>query len=522
MENRKEQLRQMTAEIGNSILTAYFLVMMVLYPLYVKNGYQEIGKIKYYFFRNISLVTLGMMLLVAAVSFWLQRKEVPITTHYKRLSKTDWFVYGYFVSILFSYLFSDYRKEAFWGAGGWYMGFVSQIILIAIYFLFSRYFKWNKRWLYIILLASGLVFLLGILNRYSIYPLTISGRTPVFISTLGNINWFCGYWAVLCPLGIVLYWNSQNGYERMAAGIYTVIALLIGVVQGSSSAYLSLAGIFLFLFCISFRENTAMQRFWEICILSSLSCQIARICRYLPGFAINYESEPGRLLTDSNIALYAGIILIVIYLCLYYLIKQKSVQIARYKSIRTVLLILLIIVLAVYIALLAGNTCIPGGIAGLSEIPIFTFNDEWASFRGATWSIGLQAYRSMPPLHKFIGAGPDCFAEYIYDIPKLAEKTYALFGYSRLTNAHNEWITILVNQGIAGLVCFIGIFASAFLTFMKKAPKQPMLYLCAAAVLSYTLHNIVSFQQVLNVPFVFMILGIGEGLCRESQFPVDK
>lgn len=510
-------MKRIIAEIGNSILTAYFLVMMAVYPFYIKNGYREIGNVKYYFFRNISFVMVGTMLMITVCLFFLQRKEVSITTHYKRMSGTDWFVYGYFISLLLSYSFSSFRKEALWGARGWYMGLVSQMILIAVYFFFSRFFRWNEKWLYAALLASGLVFLLGILNRYSIYPITISGRTPAFISTLGNINWFCGYWAVICPMGILFYRNSRKGYEQLAAGVYVVLAFLAGVVQGSSSAYLSLTGIFLFLFCSSFRENVVMRRFLEICILFAISCQIARLLQYLPGFAMNYENELGAVFIDSNITVYAGMITLFFYLWFCYLIKQKDMQIAKYKKIRNVILLLFFILLAGYIVLLIANTCISGGIFGLSGIPFFTFNDEWASARGAAWTIGLQAYQSMTPLHKLIGAGPDCFAEYIYAVPKTAARTYSFFGSSRLTNAHNEWITILVNQGVTGLVCFIGIFLTAFIKFIKKAPMQPLLYLCAASLLSYTLHNIVSFQQVLNVPFVFMILGMGEGLTNKDS-----
>lgn len=510
-------MKKIIAEIGNSILTAYFFVMMVIYPFYIKNGYQKIGNAKYYFFRNTGLVMVGMMLMITVCLFILQRKEVSVAAYYKRMSMTDWFVYGYFISLLLSYSFSAFRKEALWGTGGWHMGLISQLILIAVYFFFSRYFRWDEKWLYMVLLASGLVFLLGILNRYSIYPLTISGRTPVFISTLGNINWFCGYWAVICPLGILFYQNSKKGYERLVAGIYVILAFLIGVVQGSSSAYLSLMGIFLFLFCISFRENMAMKRFLEICILFALSCQIARLFRYLPGFDINYENELGAVLTDSNITIYEGAAALILYLWFGYLVKQKEIQIVKYKKIRSAAMLLFGIVLISYVAVLIANTCIPEGIPELSGISFFTFNDEWASARGAAWTIGLQAYRNMTPLHKLIGVGPDCFAEYIYAVPKLATRTYSLFASSRLTNAHNEWITILVNQGITGLVCFVGIFLTAFFKFMKKAPTQPLLYLCAASILSYTLHNIVSFQQVLNVPFVFMILGIGEGVTNKDS-----
>lgn len=511
------QIKETTDVVGNSVLTAYFLVMTIMFPLYIKGGYHDIGNVKYYFFRNTSIAVAGIMLIISGGRFFLRKEYFHLARHYKRLSGTDWFVYGFFISLLLSYLLTSFRKEAFWGANGWYMGFVSQLLFILLYFFFSRYFRWNGKLLSITLFASGCVFVLGILNRYSIYPLFIEGQTPTFIATLGNINWFCGYWAVMCPLGILCYWNSEDKLSRALTGIYVIIGFWIGVVQGSSSAYLALAGIFVFLFCISFEENRKMCRLLEIGMMFALSCQIARVCRYLPNCDMNYENTLGIVLTDSNAALYIAAFLAALYLLFHMLIRRKDYQIARHKYIRNVGLSLLILSVAGYIIVLIVNTVYPGAIPGLSGQAFFTFNEKWASARGATWTCGVLAYRHMTLLHKLVGIGPDCFVEYLYAVPELAGRAYAQFGDSRLTNAHNEWLTLLVNQGILGLVCYIGIFFTAIIRFVKRAPMRPVLYLCTASVITYMVHNIVSFQQILNVPYIFILLGIGESLCREIE-----
>lgn len=503
-------------KVSTIIVILYFLALTIIYPFYTKGGYAEIGEVKFYLFRNISLAIMAVMMLVIAESLFLQRKNFSVKSFYKNLSLTDWFMYGYFICVLISYILTPFTWEVFWGAEGWYMGLVSQLLLIGIYFLFSRYFIWSNKWLYVILISSGLVFLLGILNRYSIYPIYMYEQIPEFISTMGNINWFCGYWAVIAPLGIVFYWTSSVKWQQIAAGIYVVLCFITGLVQGSSSAYLVFAGIFIFLFALSFCENREMYRFLQLCILFALSCQIARLLRYLPGLEMNYENELGVVLTDTILPLFIGLVFIAIYALFHYYVKKKNLDVKQYKKMRNITLIMMAAVLIIYILLLVGNTCLSGGLFGLSGVSLFTFNDEWASYRGATWSIGVQAYITMPPLNKLIGAGPDCFAEYIYSVEDLADRTYELFGYARLTNAHNEWITVLVNQGILGFACFVGAFAAAFCRFMKKAHVESALYLCAASILLYTLHNMVSFQQILNAPFVFMILGIGEGICRKN------
>lgn len=509
----------MGKELKNSILSAFFLIMMVVYPLYYDagNGYQTIGDTKYYFFRNVSILVLVICLLCVVMDKLFRHAKLDIVSCYRNLSGTDWFVYGYLIAILLSYLFTPYKEQALWGAEGWHMGFVSQLVFIGIYFFFSRFLEWKPRMLYALLFGSGIVFLLGILNRYSIYPVQMYGQTPTFISTLGNINWFCGYWAVMCPFGAAFYWKSENAGQQVIAGIYTIIAFLSGITQGSSSAYLAFAGMFFFLFHFSLQDNRMMKRFLELCAGFALSCQIARVLRYLPGFELNYEKDLGIVLTNTDLMLWIFALILTLYGLLCWGEKCKGFQIVKYQKARWGVCCMVVAALLGYFLLVLGNTCIEGGIFGLAGSSAFTFGNTWANSRGATWTCGILAYQSMTLLQKLVGIGTDCFAEYIYSLPELAEQVYAQFGNVRLTNAHNEWLTVLVNIGVLGLFSYAGIFLSALWRFGKAAKAQPMLFLCAVSILAYTLHNMVSFQQILNTPYVFIVLGIGEGFMRELR-----
>ncbi|MDE5867225.1 MAG: O-antigen ligase family protein, partial [Lachnospiraceae bacterium] len=459
--NWKERLLKLAGQTGNYFLKIYFLILIVVYPFYMQDGYREIGAVKYFFFRKISILVIGIMAPVVIIIFLCSRKaqgnnKKLILENCRRPSVTDLFAYGYLLIVLISYLLTDFRGEAFWGADGWYMGMVSQILFVLIYFMFSRYFRWDNDMLYVVLGSSGLVFLLGILNRYSIYPIPIQVKAPEFISTLGNINWFCGYWSVFAPLGIMFYWNSRDGWQRFVAGAYVVICFITGMTQGSRSAYLTLIGIFALLFYLSFQENQKMYRFLEICGLFALSGQIARLLRYLPGFTMNYEDELGSIFTDTGLTLYIGAVILALYLLLHYLTEHKGCRINRYKILRRCVMFMIATVLLVYILLTIVNTYIPGSITGLAGKQDFIFNDNWGNARGVTWSCGLLAYRNMTPVQKLVGVGPDCFAEYVYAIPELAVRIYLKFGDSRLTNAHSEWITMLVNHGVLGVICYAG------------------------------------------------------------------
>lgn len=511
-------------DICQGIVMAYFLVMAVVYPLYAPGGYMRIGEVKYVFFRNVSLVTLAVSACVTLLAALMRHDKEWIFRNYRRMSVTDWFAYGYFVAVMLSYLCSAYKEDALWGAEGWYMGVATQMILVLVYFLISRYFHCRVKWIGVWLLAAAVVFLLGICNRYSVYPIAMEGQMETFISTLGNINWFCGYWSVTAPIGIMLYWCSDSGWVRLLSGVYSIIAMLAGMTQGSSSAYLVFIAVYLALLILSFRSNRRMYRFLELCMMFTVSCQLGRVMRYLPGLTYNYDAFDGgsgvtELLFDSNVTVWAFLLIAVCYAIFRLLDRKGHFHIERHRWLWVVMtaVVVLVFCIATVCLLMEGEVLcyreVPGTMERDSSWEL-VFDEDWGNGRGATWNCGIEAYRSMGALRKIVGVGPDCFADYVYDVPELAEKLADQFVNLRLTNAHSEQITLLVNLGVLGWLCYMGFFVTAFVRYMKRAEECLLLYVCAVSILAYTAHNLVSFQQVLNAPYVFIVLGIGESFYR--------
>lgn len=519
-------------DVCRGIIMAYFLVMTVIYPFYAPGGYLRIGEVKYAFFRSVSIVTLAAAVAVILLSLLLQRDKGWLVRTYEGLSVTDWFVYGYAVATVLSYLCSAYKRDALWGTEGWYMGMAVQLLLAAFYFLFSRYFHCDVKWIGVWLLAAAGVFLLGICNRYSVYPIAMEGQTPIFISTLGNINWFCGYWSVTAAVGITLYWCSDSVRVRAAAALYSIVAVLAGVTQGSESAYPVFLALLILLSALSLGSLARLCRLSWLVVLFALSCLLGRMMLSLPGLRYNYGADGGGLSGVTALLLEsraAWVILAAAALC-HILLRTvrrregthtKEADRARWYDRRrrfAVAAVAVGICIAAVAAAAVSGMRRGGAVSGQPESgeEWQIFAEDWGNGRGATWNAGLDAYGSMDLLHKIVGIGPDCFADQVYDMPELADRLAEQFPNQRLTNAHNEWLTLLVNEGALGLICYVGIFASAFVRFLKRADRQPLLYPCAAGILAYTVHNMVSFQQVLNVPFAFMLLGIGEKLCRDT------
>lgn len=516
-------------EIGQGIMMAYFIVIAVVYPFYAPGGYVQIGEVKYVFFRNVTLVTIAVMLLLILIWLVQNHNKGKLVELYQHMSVSDWFAYGYLIVIMLSYLCSSYKTDALWGVEGWHMGVVSQMMFVLLYFFISRFFVCNRKWLSVWLAAAGAVFVLGILNRYSIYPIAMEGQTETFISTLGNINWFCGYWAVTAPLGITLYWCADRKSVRIFAGIFSGIAMLAGITQGSSSAYLVYLAVFGVLLIFSVQSNEKLFRFLELGMVFAVSCVIGRIMRFIPGLRYNYGnniyptgSYIADLLLDGNAALWLLAGMAVCYGLLYAMQKYRGFQMEGHRMFQRYSRAALVFLYIVFAVILLRNSGMFSCNTEADETVAYEdggaiFRDDWGNSRGAAWNCGIGAYRSMDTVHRIVGIGPDCFADYVYEISELAERLVDQFGNERLTNAHNEWLTVLVNTGWLGLFCYTGIFITIWIRCIKRAKGQLLLYVCVVSILAYTVHNMVSFQQILSTPYIFMVLGMGEGLLRRTE-----
>ena len=95
----------------------------------------------------------------------------------------------------------------------------------------------------------------------------------------------------------------------------------------------------------------------------------------------------------------------------------------------------------------------------------------------------------------------------------LFDKGY--FEGSVFTNAHNEWLTTLVNMGLLGVAAYAAVFITALQTYRKN-------FLAVLLLLTYGIHSLISFQQVLNTPFFFLILGLCEAAARGEKTKTNQ
>lgn len=493
---------------ANLLVTAYLLLLFVVYPFYMQEGYVEIGKAKYSFWIRISLSTAAVLLLFFVIQLIRELKEKSL-----HLRATDISILIFAGTLLLTFLLAVDRKEALFGTEGWNMGFALYGVLCLLYLMIQLLWKPDKWIIYLALVASGVIFLLGILDRFSIYLIPLEIRNPGFLSTLGNINWFTGYLVIFTAVSASLFLLSEEKGMTVFSAVITLLGFAAGFGQGSSSVFLFFAGLFLTLLWIASYEKKRMPRLIILWGTWCLSAQIIRLMRMLipDGYQYDTENLCGDF-TGGSLTIYLFIVGGLLLGGVSIMMKCKE-QTGRWIR-RGLGLLGGILAAFVAVMMVYSYLCVSKGM----ELPelydrLPWGDDSWGNGRGMTYRAAMMILTQMTPLQKLLGVGQDCFSTYAYSIPQVADELWQYFGNERLTNAHNEILTMLVNHGIIGTVSYLSIF----ITYVYKTGKQsknPYSISIAVAVICYLVHNMVSFANVLNLPFLIILLAMGAKWCK--------
>lgn len=527
IKNRKKpnSIQDVMDLAGNILAWSVLILCFVGLPLYLKNGYQSIASGKYLFLMNTGkyIVLAAIIYFAVSILFHFLEKEKP--AEFNAFSTTELCLLAFLLLAFISHCFSDHKsggehylndwffEGSFYGTKGWFMGLASWILFAVFYFVTARTLIFKKNAFLPALIAVFLICIWGILNRYCIAPIDLNydyseGNN---LASLGNINWFAGYTSVICPLGWGLYIGAKETTtkERIIKGLlvlFSFISFYMTLINHSDSGIVALAVVMAVLLGFSLTEYSRLKAFFELFIYMLLAASVVGLADYFPNVT---RTGKGGIL-DGLYGI-GALVLMLFALVTYFLLLRYRETFPKQilDKVKKAYFILLPLALLIYIIVLAINTAKDGALITYSgDSSPFFFNGEWGSRRGYTWTYGLKLFGEMDFVHKLIGSGPDTLYMELCRHKALFDEIDEIFYGARLTNAHNEFITLLVNNGIFGLAAFICILISAVKKSFEYAKENVWFVSFALAVIGYSANNFFSFEQVTNTPLLFLILGI--------------
>lgn len=539
---QKQKNKQTSIDITSSVISLYLFVMLGFFPLFYKYQYADMGDEKYKIFLYSSgiCVVVFFLCFICEKVYLLQKDRYLIekqklgTDINNKITMLDKAVIIYFICTTISFLCSSFKEKGFWGAAGWNMGLLSQFLFIAIYFLIAKGWKYQKWAVWLLMASSAIVFLVAVFHRFDVDLLNIYGNLDLkykvlFLSTMGQSSWYSSFLCTVFPVGLYLFFISENKKIRRIAGIYSVIAMCSLVTQNTDSAFMALFAVMMVLFYLSFENKK--KNFLEVILLVLGSFCFMGVCqRMFPDRVIPLDAMS--LFMSQSIAIWILLIAAIIY---YGLLCYRSKKITEQGNAgnrkeegtkdkrinRLPFWVFLgiigvgITVIIVFIVL-NSNGFLLEKFGFQSTNNYLLFDTQWGNGRGFSWQFAVTSFAEFSFFHKLIGVGPDCFSAYISSVPQYLEQMRAFWGDLVLTNAHNEYLTKLYNIGIIGLLSYVCMMVTAVRTFLKHRYENPFLPAFALCIISYMVHNIFCYEQVCCTPFFYILMGIGSSLIHNK------
>ena len=517
MENRKEEFLKIVCQI-------YLIAVLAVLPLYYIpwNGYYKLGDTKYYLYRNISLCCLGICLavgLLSVVSGWcvklMHRSDESLRSVAKNLPgkcrkhAVSIAVWLYALAAVISAVCSPYGRTAWNGEREWYMGALTICLMAGGYWLTANYGGQCRLAVFLGEATMAIVSLTGLLQKLGYDPLGLLRGYVVggweythMLSTLGNTNWLGGYYSVMLPFSLALFRQAISGEKKIpkiVLGTCSLFAIMLLLLQGSAGGVIVACMAIGVCFWLD-REKALL---WEPFLLL-----LAGVCVGIRIWGIGMKDlgTYDILLQDGiakRLAAWPGSLLLALlclFLCgIHHVLPENKKRILR-KGILYGGLLAAAIVFAWY----------------LYRLKAMDFS-EWGNRRGKLWQMAWTGFREGKLHQKLLGAGPDCFAEYLGALLPGGTVLYdqGYFNGSVFTNAHNEWFTTLINMGLLG----VGAYAAVFITALRNYRKS---FFGILLLFTYGVHSLISFQQVLNAPFFFLMLGLCEADRRRKTVRTDR
>lgn len=502
---------------GTVLIWALVLVVFFGLALYIPDTYYNVATWKYDFLVKTGKYTAIVMGAFLVIFICLKGFSVEDILDMKPVRWIDISAFMFIFICGLSYLFSKYQftqsklvykypDGAFHGSAGWHIGLLFYGIVFMFFFLTAHFLRYT-RWIMLPVILSGMLVMgWGVLGRLRISLFGWDGQsnTWLFLTSIGNIDWVCGYISVLLPVAVGFYWSIDKWWRIVILPpVFT--GYLLTLLTTADSGLLALAVTFLFLAAISFKEQGRLMRFGELLTAFGLS-QL---------FVQRVQKKLIMIGTVEKMLIKTPVILVMLILgigfFLYGLLAGKGIL--KYPAFLTKYMCGIIACISGFsavtiVALIVINTKTGGALPVIGDNSLFVFDDDWGSTRGFIWRMGLHEFKSLSFGHKLIGVGPDSFYHATKDFPGLFSMIREVYSNARLTNCHNAFLTLLINVGIVGTLAFGALLFTTMKACLSRIEEHPELIIAPLSIVMYLANNVLGFQTICNVPFLIMIMAI--------------
>jgi hypothetical protein len=501
------------------LAAAYVIIILCVFPLIYHDHYFDIMSFKYTFYYITTLIFIILFLIISIAQgnikwshlFDSNKKKIKL-----KIPEVSLLVFALIAII--STVQSDFKFESFWGNEGRYTGCFLLVLYCISIVLVSKSFK-MKRWTLNLFLLSGMmVCLFGITDYFNMDILyfkanMLPGQYEIFASTIGNVNSYTSYVALVMAVSAVIFSNERIFWKALLyyiCMIVTFFAILMGL---SDNAYLALGALFGFLPLYLFKSRLGVRRY--VLILTSFSGVIYGMDIINKLFANNIMKIDGILQALLEFSKLEYIVLMMVILCglvytIGYFTRNKNDELGHIWQLIWLVFVLLIIAFVVFVLYDVNVSNHVERYGGLSSY--FLFNDDWGTHRGYNWRIGVENYSRFSTVHKIFGYGPDTYGilTHFNNYSDMVTKYGEVYD-----SAHNEYLQYFITMGPLSLISYITFIISSGVRMAKRSRGDICVIAVLFAMICYAVQAMVNISVPIVAPIMFILLATGLAGARD-------
>lgn len=520
----------------NSIVVGLFtLLILAGVPVIFRDYYFDILTFKYHFYCAVVILMVLVLLIVAIIFINIDnrnyegknRAAIINGINIRSLSAADWAMLAFFMAVVISTFQSDYFYESFWGNEGRYCGLFLIILYTVSFFIITKCLRF-KQWYLDVFLATGMIVcIIGILHYFQIDP--IGFKTDLtdkdyhnFTSTIGNINTYTSYIAIVTGMSSILFVNEKKIYRKIWYLICMVVSLFSLITGISDNAYLALMALYGLLPLYLFSNLKGFKQY--ILMLAILISEFQLIDFVMQKFPKHVMEISGLFNIVSGYSKLIYVVLIlwgmtaILYVLDYVLGKGRmdrgESNIGRLIWLAIIVIVAALMVFVLYDVNVKGNINRYGSLSGY-----LYFDDDWGTHRGYIWRIGLESYQRFPLIHKIFGYGPDTFG--IITRYNYYDEMVKLYG-EKFESAHNEYLQYFITIGVVGLLSYLSLLIVSIWKMMKEMKREPSVVAIVFAVICYGAQAFVNISVPIVAPVMLTLLMVGLSMIRERPLPFPE
>lgn len=380
------------------ITEVYIVVMIMLFPLLVDStGFFRILEAKYSYFLIINTIYISV-LFITILYYWFFKN----TNIFKeiRIHKIQWAVIVFLIINIISTILSPFLKEYNLFVG---VGRAEGLISITLYCLsflnITMFGEFKERYIVYFSVASIMVSSVAILqyigfNPFNMYQNGIGTHNVSFIGTIGNIAFVSAFYCIYLTISMASYVfiEEDKKYIKiihllsiyMGFFIFEVLDVLGGAVAFCGTLVLTIPFII-----------TNSKRLSRLLIVGAMI-----LLGYLTNIIVNpvYYYDIGKLKLDFQINEIAIALLavIVIFIGLAYVLKNREFDISKNKKVIKLFYLALVLCVVIGVATIYFVNFSDGFLYEIHEILHGNFDDDFGTYRIFLWRRSLSLVKDYP------------------------------------------------------------------------------------------------------------------------------